>query len=165
VCHLGAACCWLVVVGTDFLAGQLQWVRMLKVGPASPGSNSRGLVQILSRKRMMNGSGEMKGARAPLQHARAQHLCCWEFSVILVPLCCGFSGCALAWGQWQQVTSVLQPEVTSWFCSFPGLFTLLVEDFGKCKKPSWGMGVTHGSFSWALHQLLPFVCRGQGSAG
>ena len=56
----------LFMVGIYFLAGHLQWVRMLKVGLASLGSGRRGLVKVLSRKRMLNGDGWMKGARAPL---------------------------------------------------------------------------------------------------
>lgn len=45
----------LFMVGIFFLAGHPWWVRMLKVGPSSLGSGSRELVQVLSRKRMMNG--------------------------------------------------------------------------------------------------------------
>ncbi|XP_009320116.1 PREDICTED: ubiquitin carboxyl-terminal hydrolase BAP1 [Pygoscelis adeliae] len=112
-------------------------VRMLKVGPASSGSNGRALVQVLLRKRMMNGDGGMKGTRAP-----------------------PFSGCALACdhvgpsggGGSRFPLCSLQPEVTGWFCSFSGLFTLLVEDFGvkgvqveeiydlqsKCQGPVYG---------------------------
>lgn len=56
----------LFMVGIYFLAGHLQRVRMLKVGPASSGSNRRGLVQVLLRKMIMNGDGGLKGARAPL---------------------------------------------------------------------------------------------------
>lgn len=52
--------------GGDLLGRSSAMVRMLKVGPASSGSNRRPLVQVLLRKRMMNGDGGMKGARAPL---------------------------------------------------------------------------------------------------
>lgn len=102
---------------------------------------------------------------------------CWGVSMILVLLCCGFSGCTVAWdrvgplrGRWQQVSSLLSSlRGNLLVCSFSGLFTLLVEDFGEYKKPSWEVGfmldITPSPFRWALYQLLPFVCRGQGSAG
>lgn len=63
----------------------------------------------------------------------------------------------------------LQPKLTCWFYPFPGLFTLLVEDFGESKASPWEadfmLGVASSPFWWASYQLLPFVCRGQGGAG
>ena len=56
----------LCMVGIYFLAGHLQWVRMMKVDLATLGSGRGGLVQVLSRKRMVNRDGGIKGARAPL---------------------------------------------------------------------------------------------------
>lgn len=76
--------------------------------------------------------------------------------MILVPLCSGFSGCALAWdhmgpsgaGGSRFPLCSLQAEVTCWFCFFPGLFTLLVEDFGECKKPSWEVSFVLNITPW-----------------
>lgn len=85
--------------------------------------------------------------------------------MILVPLCCGFSGCALAWdhvglsgdeGSAFPLCS-LQTEVTCWFCSFQvfshSWLKILVSPRNLSEKlvlcltlacPSW----------WASHQLL-----------
>lgn len=46
----------LFMIGIYFLADHLQWVRMLKVGLALLSSGRRGFIQILWRKRTMNGA-------------------------------------------------------------------------------------------------------------
>lgn len=74
---------------------------------------------------------------------------------------------------WKKTAAVFSlctmPKLTCWFCPFPGLFTLLVEDFGESKAPSWEadfmLGITSSSLWWASYQLLLFVCRGQRGAG
>lgn len=63
------------------------------MGQDALGSGRRQLVQVLLKKRMISGDGGVKGAGAPLSPTAPL----LGLSVILVPLCHGFSGCALAW--------------------------------------------------------------------
>lgn len=70
----------------------LTW-QAIAVGWDALGSGRKELVQDLLRKRMINGDGGVKGAGAPVSSTTPL----LGIGLILVPLCCGFSGCALAW--------------------------------------------------------------------
>lgn len=151
--HLGAPCCCCSLG------------RSSAVGQDSLGSGRKELVQVLLRKRMINGDGGVKGVGAPLS-STAPLL---GLGVILVPLCSTWDHVGLSGDDDSRFSLCsLQPEITCWFCSFQvfshSWLKILVSPRNLSGKSVLCLTLPC-PFWWALHQLLSFVCRGQGSAG